>query len=271
MDCSGMDQPMITGGCGDIVVSPGNGHVHQRSHSGLHGLSNLGLDMQLLSQSIVYCSIVLCGLLISVPVGVTSNNFRGYCIMYADVVDDKIMFGATANCTFVTYLHVITSVIYAGLLAVMYTVAVIKNNKGGEFKLIRHHYSNMTFLCLNVFVTFLVLVSACVVSVGFARWCSGLLVNAHAHHGYVLNSCSAAEDLQWENVDGTSFYACYSLATAASWLCLFSWLVQVGLNILVFIQQKHDDFGFSDTPLGSSESSPLHQSHEQIVDTHERY
>ena len=61
------------------------------------------------------------------------NRFRGYCIMYADVIDDKIMFGATANCTFVTYLHVITSVIYGGILAAMYSFGVVKHTKGGDF------------------------------------------------------------------------------------------------------------------------------------------
>ena len=60
-------------------------------------------------------------------------NFRGYCVMYADVINDKIEFGAAANCNFVTYLHVVTSVIYGGILAGLYTYAFVKNARGGEF------------------------------------------------------------------------------------------------------------------------------------------
>lgn len=80
MDCSGMDQPMIDGGCSDLQIrTPGSGgHGGQRTGHHVFGLSNLGLDMQLLSQSIVYCSIVLCGLLISVPIGVTSVSKKKY-------------------------------------------------------------------------------------------------------------------------------------------------------------------------------------------------
>ena len=54
-----------------------------------------------------------------------------------------------------------------------------------------------------------------------------------------------------------ALYSLFCCDQAASWLCLFSWLVQTGLNIVVFVQHKHDDFDA--TPLGSSDSSPIHE------------
>ena len=72
MDMSGMDQPMINGDCPGEYRSPANTPPRK---AGL--LSSLGIDMQLLAQSIVYCSIVLCGLLVAVPLGVTSVSTHG--------------------------------------------------------------------------------------------------------------------------------------------------------------------------------------------------
>ena len=62
---SGMDQPMMGDYPVEVVRAP-----LPTSRPGV--LTSLGVDVQLLAQSIVYCSIVLCGLLVAVPVGVTS-------------------------------------------------------------------------------------------------------------------------------------------------------------------------------------------------------
>lgn len=223
------------------------------------------IDGQLLAQAIFYYAIVLSGCMAAVPVGITTSNFRGYCVMYADVVNDKIEFGATANCNFVTYVHVISSVLYGGFLGVLYTVAFVKNARGTELVFLRHVLTNLAILSINTFVTFLTLVSACVLSVGFTTWCNSLLVNATLHHGYTLSSCLEAQNLDWANVDGSSFYMCFLIATISSWVCLISWLTQTCLNIVVFVQQKRDDFGLGTTPLASCDNSPVHNVRDHIV------
>ncbi len=61
-------------------------------------------------------------------------NFGGECILYADVIERKIEFGAASKCTFVTYLHVVLSVLYATLLAGLYSVMTFKRFKDTELK-----------------------------------------------------------------------------------------------------------------------------------------
>ena len=45
---------------------------------------------------------------------------------------------------------------------------------------------------------------------------------------------------------------------ASSWLCVFAWMVQTALNIVVFIQHKHEDSDDT-SPLCSEDSSPIHE------------
>ena len=54
--------------------------------------------------------------------------------MSAEVTNDKIDFGTSTNCHYVTYMHVVTSVFYATTLAAVHTFAVIRNIKGGDFE-----------------------------------------------------------------------------------------------------------------------------------------
>ena len=57
-----------------------------------------------------------------------------------------------------------------------------------HFRLLSNQVTNLVILGLNIFVSFLSLVAACVLSVGFARWCGSLLINAHLSHSYHLET-----------------------------------------------------------------------------------
>ena len=65
---------------------------------------------------------------------VLQSNFRGECILYADVIEEKIEFGPLSKCNFTTYLHVLLSVIYGVLLAGLYTVVTYKRFKEKELQ-----------------------------------------------------------------------------------------------------------------------------------------
>lgn len=227
------------------------------------------VDIQLVAQTIIYYTIMVFGSMVAIPIIITTNNFHGNCLLYADVANDRILFGNFATCTSVAYIHVTTCVIYGGIQASLYTYAVIKNLKGSEFTLIYHQAVNIIVLCINIVITLLSLICSCVISVGFSRWCNSLLLNASLHHGYHLQDCSKGEELDWQTINGSTFHSCYSLATAASWLSLFSWLVQTALNMLFYVQQKHELLQGSSSSLCSAESSasqPL-----SPADTSERF
>ena len=60
---------------------------------------------------------------------ILQSNFRGECILYADVIEEKIEFGPLSKCNFITYLHVLLSVVYGALLAGLYTTMTYKRFK----------------------------------------------------------------------------------------------------------------------------------------------
>jgi len=215
------------------------------------------MDVQLLAQTLVYYSTLIFGLLVSVPVAMTTRNFGGNCVLYAELTDEQIEFGSAINCHLVTYTHIACSVIWAGGLAVCYTYAVMCSARGKDFQFVLSQCFNISVLCVNIVVSCLSLVSACLLSVGFSVWCGNILSNRQ----YILplHSCSEAEQLDWQNVNGTTFHSCFSLATAACWLCVFSWLVQTGLNVVVFVQHKHELL-FQSSPPSSAPSTPIHMS-----------
>ncbi len=62
------------------------------------------------------------------------TNFGGECILYADVIEQKIEFGDVSKCDFVMYLSVALSVLYAALLAALYTTFTYKKFKDKELK-----------------------------------------------------------------------------------------------------------------------------------------
>ena len=73
--------------------------------------------------------------LISFPFFSLQKKFGGWCILYGDVTDDKLTFGASVYCHYVTYVNVLISVIYGGVLAISHTVAVVRNIQGAAQQL----------------------------------------------------------------------------------------------------------------------------------------
>ena len=62
-------------------------------------------------------------------------HFDDWSILYGDVTDDKLTFGASVYCHYVTYVNVLFSVVYGGVLAVSHTVAVVRNVQGAAQQL----------------------------------------------------------------------------------------------------------------------------------------
>ncbi len=52
------------------------------------------------------------------------------------------------------------------------------------FRILKSFILNMVLLVLNALSSFLSLIAACVISVGFSRWCDSLIVNAKVFYGF---------------------------------------------------------------------------------------
>lgn len=217
------------------------------------------MDLKLLIQTTIYCFIVILGFLIAIPVAITTSNFSGLCLMYATLRDDstssnrrEIVPGPLSNCHYVTYLHVVTSVLYPFLMALLHIVTIMKQARGGNFGLLQAYYGNLTIFVVNTVVTVLSLIAACIISVGFSCWCGYLIDH------FKIPTCADGQDdrwINWQGVNGSSFHTCYSLAMTACWLVFLCWLVQTGLNVLTYLRPRHRGKGIPSIGSPSNQSS----------------
>lgn len=94
----------------------------------------------------------------------------------------------------------------------------------------------MPFLLVNVVLSFVTLIVACMLSVGFKDFCDGVEENV---------KCSDGEKKDWINKSKDDekykpgpYTAFMSTAMAAAWLCLLVQLMQIALGILRFIRNR---------------------------------
>ncbi|VDI04859.1 Hypothetical predicted protein, partial [Mytilus galloprovincialis] len=154
------------------------------------------VDLQLLVQTVLYFCIFICGFAISIPVGVTTNNFDGMCILYADFEkgDGKYKFMMTSsskvNCNFPVYMSVFACIFYGLALGSYNAYAVRKStanrNIGSEMWV-------MPSMLINSAICVMVLVSASMISVGYKLFCDKLEEFSN------IKTCGDGKNIKWTN------------------------------------------------------------------------
>ncbi|XP_033734664.1 transmembrane protein 179B-like [Pecten maximus] len=197
------------------------------------------VDLHLLVQTVVYCCTFVCGFVVAIPIGVTNSNFDGMCMLYGDfkwTADSFLMESSEQlNCTFSIYLNVLGGIFYSLFLLAYNSYALHKSKSDHN---VVFGMWVMPFILLNSVMAILILVSSCIITVGFNDFCSGITQTEF------FSSCSEAENREWKNhktgepFNIGNFYELMTVGKFASWISFLLWLGQVALGVLRFVRNR---------------------------------
>lgn len=198
------------------------------------------IDFHILAQSLLYFFTCISGVIVAVTTGVNRNKFDGSCILYATFTKDTsgaVMHSSdVANCEFPVYYGVFGMTFYGLLMGCYYMYAVYKSRRD---QTIGSQMWVMPFLLLNVLLTVVTIVVACMVSIGFAVFCDHYLDVKPSY-----SKCADGQNTEWRHVkDDTKFNPGYyvnfmSIAMFGAWAGVLIQLIQVALGILRFRRNK---------------------------------
>ncbi|XP_069116905.1 transmembrane protein 179-like [Argopecten irradians] len=198
------------------------------------------VDLHLLLQTILYFASCLIALVVCVSFGVSRSIFSGNCLIYAsldwNLKGDQFTtkYSPASNCDFPIYLFVFGCILYALGIGLYNAYATYKTRQD---KSIPFQMWVWPFFLINTIVTFLVLVCACMLSVGISAVCSEL------SKGKIYKGCSDAQDQDWTDANGDNFntgyfYNLLEVSEVACWCCLCVWLVQIGLGVIRILRNR---------------------------------
>ncbi|PVD32303.1 hypothetical protein C0Q70_07736 [Pomacea canaliculata] len=213
-------------------------------------------DLHLLVQAVLYFTAVGCGLVISIPTGVTKVNFEKQCLLYTECQWQNstffsAKFGDAGSCNFIIYASVFVGIFYPLGMGVYYVYALTRKdpNIGSQMWV-------FPFILANCVVALMFFIVACIISVGLKSFCDSYLKRPVPYS----ESCADAEKARWYNTDGSlvtrgSFYGYLHAAEGASWVNFFVWAVQVGLGVFrLYRNRRQRSAGdFSDSAPVASE------------------
>ncbi|XP_025091065.1 transmembrane protein 179B-like [Pomacea canaliculata] len=190
------------------------------------------LDFHLLAQTVVYFTSIVCGLAISIPIGVTKTSFDKQCLLYTEFQWKNstfflAKFGDAGSCNFIIFASVFVGIFYPLGLGIQYVYALTRKNPN-----IGSQMWVLPFILSNCVAAVLFFIGACIISVGLKSLCDSYLKRPEPY----FESCADADKSRWYNNDGLlvtrgSFYSYLHAAEVASWVMVFVWAIQVGLGV----------------------------------------
>ncbi|KAK3093605.1 hypothetical protein FSP39_018024 [Pinctada imbricata] len=204
------------------------------------------IDLQLFVNTVFYFGIVICGFVISIPIGVTNINNGGQCLLYADFTYKNASYGtinysSKGNCNFPIYLGVFADIFFALGVGIYSAYAVFKSSKD---KTIASQMWVMPFILVDALVAAASFVASCMVSVGFNQVCNHLTKKYEPSGTRLFSSCVKVQN---KNVINTTngkvhntgnFYAHYTVAQLAGWICFLLWAALVVSNIVRAVRNR---------------------------------
>ncbi|KAL8622940.1 hypothetical protein ACOMHN_027061 [Nucella lapillus] len=202
------------------------------------------IDFHVLAQAILYFMSVACGLVISIPLGVTTVNFHGRCLLYTECtwLNKTYMtasFTAGTPCSFPVYLSVFGGILFAVGMGAYYIYAVSRKdpNIGSQMWV-------LPFTLISSAFTVAFFIAACIISVGFKSFCDSLM-KGKSQFSIALKSCADGQKSHWFDsndrsviFDGSTYYNYLHASQGASWVMVLVWVVQVALGILRIIRNQ---------------------------------
>ncbi|XP_011670325.1 transmembrane protein 179B-like [Strongylocentrotus purpuratus] len=175
----------------------------------------------------------LAGITAAIAIGIVRDDFRGDCLIYAQVqYDTPNSFSVHANgtgpkCDFALSVQVIISLI--AFLYALYKLVVFFTKRFDipAFRLI--------ILPVYCIMCFLALIEACLVTVGFTYFCKQLTQTPVRS---IVVQCARFQQAHWNIYQGRNFYVRLNLACIGSWISFTCWLILVPMSIMVFVMDR---------------------------------
>ncbi|XP_076463432.1 transmembrane protein 179B-like [Babylonia areolata] len=193
------------------------------------------IDFHVLAQAVVYFISVACGLVISIPLGVTTVKFHGNCLLYTEITWTNATFFTAAYssgpaCYFPVYLSVFIGILFASGMGVYYVYAVTRKdpNIGSQMWV-------LPFTLINSVSAVTFFIAACMISVGMKVMCDGYT------EGKFVTSCAEADKARWnpsDPYDSSTLYEYIKASEGAAWVMVLVWVVQMALGILRIVRNR---------------------------------
>lgn len=199
-----------------------------------------------LFSAVLYILSVLFGFIVAIPVGITLRDFDGMCVLYAQLVWDSssIWPWMDASCDFILYSAIGICIIYALLMSIFtFFVVLPRTTRRSEYvgMIQARHTSfilesmNPVFTVINILIAFAMMISAIVITAGFAKFCTeiGKLPDPE------ILSCYNAQDVDWsqilvvggaKNPRGHNVDKNLTIAMIGAWAEFIIWFLQMLLN-----------------------------------------
>ncbi|XP_071487750.1 transmembrane protein 179B-like [Diadema antillarum] len=175
----------------------------------------------------------LAGITAAIAIGIVRDDFRGDCLIYAQVqYDTPNSFSVHANgtapkCDFALAAQVIISLL--GFLYALYKIIVFFTRR---FDIPALRLIILPVYCIMCFIS---LIEACLVTVGFTFFCKQLTQTPIRS---IEVECSRFQNAQWNVYQGKNFYVRLNLACIGSWISFACWLILVPMSIMVFVMDR---------------------------------
>ncbi|XP_062604435.1 uncharacterized protein LOC134266216 [Saccostrea cucullata] len=197
-------------------------------------------DVQLVVNTLFYIAVFVGGFAVSIPIGVVNMNNGGYCFLYASYEKEEcVTYGDSGNCNFPIYFAVFACIFY-GLAQTCYNVYAVY--KSTQDPTVGSQMWVMPFILLNSLVAGVMMIVACMISVGFDNTCQSYREIskqdscATAEKKHVRSACSGPEDEK--EYDSGSFFKLFHVAEVAAWLCWLIWVALVVSGIVRAIRNR---------------------------------
>ncbi|XP_033127975.1 transmembrane protein 179-like [Anneissia japonica] len=206
-------------------------------------------------QAVLLAGAGLAGFAAAITIGLSRNSFGGNCILYAEAnwYNTTVIYfkdlGNNSACQFCVSLQVVAS-LYA-LAYAAYTGYIILKNTELRFLV-------MPAIAINVLLVICIFIQACVVSVGFRRFCKSVKNDMND------KDCSQGSDIDWntrakpdgsvphDNYDVGKYYQFLTSGQGASWASFLFWLA---ISILTIIRRIRDKTSTTLDP--NSDKAPI--------------
>lgn len=191
------------------------------------------VDVHLIVNTLLYFFIFACGFAISIPIGISQNEFKE-CLLYGKLEPyNKSTFylrsGTKTNCDFPLYFGVFVCIVYAFGKGVSNLYVIYKSQKDPS---ITSKMWVKPFILINSLVTIVMITSSCIISVGFSEFCATLTQDKPYQY---YESCKDAPTKRNGVVFQLGhFYTQMEVTQKASWICTLGWLALVISGIVRF-------------------------------------
>ncbi|XP_041353045.1 transmembrane protein 179-like [Gigantopelta aegis] len=201
--------------------------------------SFLLLDMHLFVQCILYLTLFVLGFVVSIPLGVTTSDFDGHCILYGDISWKNETFftykmSSNINCSLGIYFAVFACIFYGLAMAIYYGYAITRKDPNIGFQM-----WVMPFILVTALAAIVSFIASCIISVGFKQFCDSLVDRPKVP----LSSCRDGSKINWNILGNTSinpshYFAYLTVTQLASWITFLVWSAQLILLILRFVRNR---------------------------------